>query len=511
MHRFIEPVDAFLNSITMYRLTLYVLTAYIVIAIFLSYLKILAYNPLDIFLNTIIALVVCYVTNWIFAKIFKATTNIESVFITAFILVLIIPVAFPANAVFVAGASFIAMASKYLWAIDKQHIFNPAAVGVAAYALLFPGSAATWWIGTRVMLPFVIIGGFLVMRKIRREEMILFFLGTYYILLSAFAFSRAFSFSSVLIAWQASLFDSAVIFFATIMLTEPLTSPAKVDLQKLYAILVGFFYATPQFRFTDVALSPELALIAGNIYTYIVGPKYRFELTLKEKIKSSADIVTFVFNPVKNFQFIPGQYMEWTLPHKNSDNRGNRRYFSIASSPTEKELMIAVKIPENASTFKKTLSSLSSLQPVIASHLSGDFTLPKDISKPLVFIAGGVGIPPFRSMLTYIVDKGLKTDIVLIYSNRHKDDIAYKDVLEKARKNGVKVVYSLTDKEHLPLGWQGEVGHITAQMIQKNIPDYKNRTFYISGPQLMVNSTKQLLFSMGMPRTQVKTDFFPGY
>ena len=495
----------------MYRLTLYYLLGLLGTAFLLSYFQMLSYNPADIILDTAIAVIFSYIANYLCAKAFGAATNIESVFITALILVLIIPVKFPLNLVFLAAASVFAMASKYLVTIEKRHIFNPVAAGVAAIALLSPEYSAIWWIGTPVMFLPVLIGGLLLVRKIKREILVVNFLIAYIVLISIASFLHTGSAASILTTLRASFLQSALLFFVFTMLTEPLTSPGTEKLQAYYGYLVAIFYATPQLRFFGIAFTPELALIFGNIFSYIVNPKYRLELSLQKKDQLSPDTLAFTFEHVDKFSFIPGQYLEWTLTHKKTDSRGNRRYFSIASSSTEKEIMVVVKFYNPSSTYKSALFNLQSGEKVIAAHLAGDFILPKDLNKPIIFIAGGVGIAPFRSMIKYIVDSGLFCDIILLYINRREEDIAFNDVFSQALNNGVKTAHILTDKENLPQGWQGLVGHLDVPMLAQVTPDYKKSTIYISGPQLMVQSIEKTLKSAGVKNKNIKVDFFPGY
>ncbi len=495
----------------MYKLTLYYLIFLVGIAVVFSFFGIIKYNPLDILISSLLAVIVCYIANFVFAKIFKAVTNSESVFITALILGLIIPVKFPTNAEFIIGASILAMAAKYLLTVEKRHLFNPAAVSVAAISLLSPEHIATWWIGTPAMMPFVLIGGLLLIRKIRRENMVFNFLSAYLIIVAMGTFYVTGSFISVINTWQISIFHSALFFFMFVMLTEPLTSPATEKLRNYYAYAVALLYATPTLRFIGIGLAPEIALCFGNVFSYIINPNYRLDLVLKWKKQLSFDTYTFAFNKQKNFKFIPGQYLEWTLPHKNADSRGNRRYFSISSSPTENEIMMTVKFYDHSSSYKKELVNLNSGSKIIAAQVAGDFVLPKDLKQSLVFIAGGVGIAPFRSMIQYIMDKNLLVDIVLLYTNRRVKDILFSEIFEKARENGVKTIYNLTDLQNLPQDWGGTTGHVTEDSIKRVIPDYKKRIYYLSGPQLMVQNFEQTLKSAGVSQNQIKTDFFPGY
>lgn len=503
-------IDLLLNKITMYRLTLYYLIFLVGVAVVFSFLGLLSYNPFDILLDTLVAISVSAAANFAFAKIFKAVTNIESVFITALILVLIIPTKLPENLIFFIVASIFAMAGKYLLTVEKRHVFNPAAVSVLGISLISSHNA-TWWIGTPIMLPFVVLGGLLLTRKIRRETLVFNFLLAYFLIIAVGTLLHGSSVISIISTWQLSILHSALFFFTFVMLTEPMSSPATKKLQTYYSWVVALLYATPQLRLISIGFTPEMALSLGNVFSFFISPNYRLELPLKWKKQLSPDTFAFAFEKLPNFKFIAGQYMEWTLPHKNTDSRGNRRYFSLASSPTENDIIMTVKFYTPSSSYKQTLLSLAEGQKIIASQVAGDFTLPKNFKKPLVFIAGGVGIAPFRSMIQEIIDKQLQSDIVLFYSNRTADEILFSDTFQKAEGFGVKTIYTLTDINNIPEGWQWEKGYITQDLIKQKVPDYAERTYYISGPQLMVQNFEKLLVGMGIAKRNIITDFFPGY
>lgn len=505
-----QYIDVLLNKVTMYRLTLYYLIFLVGVAVVLGFFNLIVYNPLDILIDSFIAVSVCYISNYVLAKIFRAETNVESVFITALILVLIIPVKLPLNLSFLVLASVVAMASKYFLTIDKKHVFNPAAFAVASIALLSPEHSATWWVGIPAMVPFVLFGGLLLVRKIQREKLVFSFLISYLIIVALGSLVHTASLSSIVTTWQLSVINSALFFFMFLMLTEPLTSPTREKLQVYYAYVVAFLYSTPILRL-GIVFTPEIALCLGNVFSYVINPNYRFVLPLKWKKQVSSDTFVFVFDKMRDFKFIPGQYMEWTLPHKNSDSRGNRRYFSISTSPTENTLGITVKFYKPSSSYKQQLINMGEGKPIIASQVAGDFILPDDLNKPLVFIAGGVGIAPFRSMVKYVIDKNIKVDIVLLYTNRTKEDILFSDVFGEAARHGVRTVYNLTDLAKVPQDWQGAKGYINEDSVRKLIPDYKNRTYYLSGPQLMVQRFERTLTDTGVTKDRIKTDFFPGY
>jgi len=219
----------------------------------------------------------------------------------------------------------------------------------------------------------------------------------------------------------------------------------------------------------------------------------------------------FHFAPGQTVNFSPGQYMEWTLKHPKTDSRGNRRYFTIASSPTEETLRLGVRFYQNGSSFKKALLALQQNHQIVGSQISGDFILPKDKKKKLVFIAGGIGVTPFRSMVRYLVDKNEKRSIVMFYVNKRKEEIVYDDVFNQAEKQlGIKTVFTLTDTESIPSKWQGRVGRLDAEMIKQEVPDFMERTFYLSGRHAMVVSAERVLRNLNIPKKQIKKDFFPG-
>jgi ferredoxin-NADP reductase/Na+-translocating ferredoxin:NAD+ oxidoreductase RnfD subunit len=505
----LELIDRYLNKITMYRLVLYYLIVLLASAAIFGAFGILPYSPIAIVFSALFLTGIAWVTNGILGHIMNAQPNTESVYITALILALIITPGLPSDSaivIFFIWAAVWAMASKYIFAIDKKHIFNPAAFAVALTALTL-NQSASWWIGGNIpMIAFVVIGGLLVLRKIQRFDLALTFLVV--ALLSDIATHAG---ESPLVTIQKAALHTPLFFFASIMLTEPMTTPPTRPWRIAYGALVGALFA-PAIHVGSIYSTPELALLAGNIFSYIVSPKGKNVLTLEAKTEVGTDIYDFAFAADKKLQFQPGQYLEWTLGHPSPDGRGNRRYFTIASSPTESTLHLGVKFYDPSSTFKKAMLEMRPGDTIVAGQLAGDFTLPKDTSKKLAFIAGGIGITPFRSMIKDLTDRNEKRDVMLFYSNKSAEEIAYKDVLdEAAQKIGVRTIYALTDTAEKISGENVYHGRITADMIVNEMPDYKQRMFYISGTRSMTSTFKKVLHEMGVPRTHIKTDFFPGF
>lgn len=510
MKKILNAVDVFLNRITMYRLVLYYLLGLWGLAILFGALGWLPYAPLSLVVSGAIILFVSVVTNVAFAYVFEAHTNIESVYITALILALIMPPLRVAPFDWGALAFFIwapvwAMAAKYIFAVRKKHLFNPAAFAVALTALTI-NQSATWWVGgSSLLFPFVFFGGLLVVRKIRRADLVWAFFAAAAVSIGVTATSGPIS------GLAQALAHAPIFFFAFVMLTEPLTTPPTRWLRIAYGALVGALFA-PAIHVGSLYSTPELALLAGNVFSYAVSPKWKGILRLAKKEEVAHDTYDFVFHSDRPLSFRPGQYLEWTFEHSHADSRGNRRYFTIASSPTERDIRIGVKFYDGASSFKKSMLGMRPGDTIVASQLAGDFTLPRNKKKKLVFIAGGIGITPFRSMIKYITDTQQARTATLLYSVRTPQDIAYDGVFkEAARAWGLKTVYAVTDAQSVLPEWTGQRGSIDEACIVREVPDWRDRIFYLSGPHSMVTAFEQTLRDMGVVSKNIKTDFFPGF
>jgi ferredoxin-NADP reductase len=502
-----KAIDNLLNRITMYRLVLYYLIGLLAWAVLLSAAGILKYDVFVLLLSISFLLAVCWIVNWIFARTFGVAANVESVYISALILALIItPVQSTHDLWFLGWVGTLAMASKYIVAINRKHIFNPVAFAVAlTYFTL--NQSASWWVGNSYMLPIVLIGGVLVARKIERSHQVLSFL------VAAVATSlivSIFARGDVISTIQNLVLYSPLFFFVFIIVTEPLTTPPTRKTRIGYGLLVGFLFS-PQIHFGAFFITPEVSILIGNIFSYLVSSKSRVVLRLKEKNKIAPDIYDFIFTRGRHFAFDPGQYMEWTLGHRSPDVRGNRRYFTLASAPTEKNLRLGVKINQKSSTFKKALLEMRTGDEIVAGQLGGDFVLPTNPRQKLVLIAGGVGVTPFRSMIKFLLDTHQSRPVVLFYANKSINEIVYKDVFDRAQHElGIRTIYTVTDTANLPSYWNGATGRITPELVRKEVPDYGRCLFYISGPRSMVDSFKESLAKMGVPPSQIKTDYFAG-
>jgi glycine betaine catabolism B len=533
-----RPLDRFLDRITMYRLLLYFLLFALLAAVGLSFFHLLPYDPLDIVLSAVFLVAVSVFANTVISYYLKAPSETESVLITALILALIIEPSHPLqNLGFLGWAAVWAMACKYVVAFRRKHLFNPAAFAVVVTSLAL-GQSASWWVGSPAMAPIILIGGALLVRKMQRWDLVWAFFITVAVTLLGFGI---FGHVNLLSASGQLILRSPLLFLAFVMLTEPSTTPPTRNTQMAYGAIVGFLF-TPYVHVGTVFFAPEVALLIGNTFAYLWSYRARLQLELTAKHEIAPGTWGFRFHPERPLRFSPGQYLEWTLPHAGADNRGSRRYFTIASSPTEPYVDIGVKFYPAPSSFKEALGRMDLEDPILAAQLAGDFTLPKDRRQKLAFIAGGIGITPFRSMVKYLLDTGQRRPIILLYTVRKAADITYQDVWEKAAaKLGIRTVYVATEespptletrergsrrglapvregaparKRKLPPGAARvsmRTGFLTVESLREEIPDYAERLFYVSGPQVMVSAFDDLLREAGVKAGRVKKDYFPGF
>jgi ferredoxin-NADP reductase len=229
------------------------------------------------------------------------------------------------------------------------------------------------------------------------------------------------------------------------------------------------------------------------------------------KQKMAKDTYTFVFERPTDFEFLPGQYNRWTLPIIATDGRGSSRFFTISSSPVEKDkLTITTKIIQ--SDFKKTLLNLKKNDEIKIFGPMGNFILDETNTKPRVFIAGGIGITPYHSMLTYAASKKLTTPLTLFVSFSVPQEMVFYEELKKLEINqNIKIIYTVTKPEESKTLWTEEKGRISKDLIKKYIRDVSNVLFYVVGPPPMEETTKTMLNQMQIANENILTEAFTGY
>jgi len=486
----VSLVDKVNDHFTSYRLLLYSLLAILGWSIVGSFTHQFSYSAGSIALSAAVLMGVGWGANKLFSSLWNVPANKESGLISGLILALIMtPAASLNDYLFLAGAALVAIASKYILVWRRAHVFNPAAFGAFIAGVAF-NYHASWWIGTKFTTPLIAFLAIFILRKIKRYSLVAVFCAVF-VLAMIWSLPAGSSTDAAHHLIWLGIISTPLLFFATIMLTEPLTSPATLNPTLIYALAVGALYSVHRLH-----ASPEEALLLGNALTLVIAPNRRYKLSFVRKVQEAQGIMSYIFAAPRKPRFQAGQYMEWTLAQAKSDSRGNRRYLTIASSPTEDELMFTVKLPEKPSAFKQSLEALQPGDPMYASYLSGSFILPKDAQRKITLIAGGVGITPFHSMIKSLLDRHENRDISLIYSVSKPEEIAFKNLFSQASSIGLKSLSTT---------------NLTPQLITTNLPDYKDRFFYISGPYGFVGMVEKQLLELSVHPSHIVTDYFPGY
>ena len=497
-------IDKWLDRRTMYQVVIGVLGVWALIALVAAAAGYLPYTPFDLLAAAAVVAVVSGASHYACAYLTKAPANIGSTVITAFILWFILePSVELVPLIGLAAASLVAVASKYALAYRNLHVLNPAAVA-AVVAGVAGFSFVNWWIGAPIMAVFVLIGGLLIVAKIKRFLLVgVTFLVTTVIFVGL-AYLDGYLSVSVL---QTYVLSTPILFFIMVMVTEPLSTPAGNRAQILYGAFIGVCYHFA-FAVGPVFNSPELTLVMANLLAYPFSLRSRLSLALTEIKTVARNTLEFSFKPHHSFTFKPGQYLEWALPHQKPDARGTRRYFTIASAPSESDVKLTVRVSEPGSSFKAALQNMQPGDVIHATARNGEFVLPDTVAEEkFLFISGGIGVTPFRSQVKALLDSETKTDAVHFYCNKQAADIAYQDLFASAESVGVRTVHVLSDPDE---GWEGETGFIDSAMLKRQVPDYAERKAYISGPPGMVGAYRRLLKENGVPARNIITDYFPG-
>lgn len=504
----VQKLRAYIGQTTMYQLVLRYLVGLTSLGILLSLTGQIAFSWQETLSTTGSAIILCYFSNQLFAKAFQVSTNTESWLISALIIGLIVgpgPLASMWLPILVAGSA--AMASKFLLKWHNRHIFNPAAFGVVVMSLV-TDTGASWWIGSMPLTLVVVAGGLAIVYKIRRLRTAALFLVSYLLLFFAFNGTKL-DLSTNVELLKSLLLDSPLVFLATVMLVEPATSPTGRKLRDLYAVFVALTILVLQKYMPTVNYSTELGLVAGNGLTRLFERSGSLAMTLVRREKLSQTIESFFFETSPKINFRPGQFFEWNVPHPTPDSRGIRRWFTIASSPTEKYIQLTTRFSEKSSSFKTALQQLKKGEHIWAHGLEGDFVLPSDKTKALVFIAGGIGITPFRSMIKYLLDTGESRDITLLFAAKNQDDLIFLDLIKEAEAVfGLKFIPIISEPGK---NWAGLSGQIDAQLLKQHVPELNQSEVFVSGPEPMVETLSQTLRDIGVPNSSIHQDFFPGY
>jgi ferredoxin-NADP reductase len=229
-------------------------------------------------------------------------------------------------------------------------------------------------------------------------------------------------------------------------------------------------------------------------------------VTLEHIEEVAYSIRTFWFRPDQPVDFVAGQFTQVHLPLLKPDVRGTKHWFTISSSPTEELIGLTTKFTaREGSAFKQALQALKPGSELTLADPMGDFVLPKDSSIPLLFVAGGIGVTPYRSMIKWLHDREEKRDIHLLYSVRDARELAFSGLFTKY---GLKVTPVVTEPHS---SWNGDTGLLSAKQISGHIGSDQRTLIYIAGPEPMVETFAKDLRQLGVPQHRLVTDYFPGY
>lgn len=505
--RFVRLID----RLSMYR---FVLLALVVLAVYAlgvaAFDSEFAYTAPQLLGSLAILVVTCAVVTYACAAIVRVPPGSESWLITALILFFIFPGLLDADTgwgLVLAGA--VASASKYVIAIRRRHIVNPAVASAVicylfAYFEIGPFQYGLWWIAAEpLLIPMIVIGAAVVW-KLREWWLV----GTFLVFSVATAIYVALDIDTpVGDALELAIKSTPLLFVAAIMLTEPLTSPSTRTLSVIYAALVGILmYWGETFEVTDdytLVFTPEIALLAGNLFAFITARRWRrTTLTVDAVHAIGTDTYEVLASPAVKFR--PGQWALVSAPTWSPavEKQGTRRVLSMAGTPTETHTRFGFTAVDEPSPFKKRLIDGGAGSRLYLDEVGGDFKLPRKTSTPTVFIAGGIGITPFRSMLADLTARtdGDLSHVSMIYAANTEDRLVYADILDEARARGAQVINVV--------GGLVSVGEIEAVA-------RPGAQYYLSGPPAMLAAIKPMLIraepELRWQPWRLHTDRFIGY
>ena len=227
--------------------------------------------------------------------------------------------------------------------------------------------------------------------------------------------------------------------------------------------------------------------------------------------KLAAEVTLFHIEKPEGFQFLAGQYCLVSVPDMGfQDDRGLRRPFSISSSPLEKELLFVTKL--GGSALKRTMGEMAPGTTITLGQPYGFLTLPENTATPLVFLAGGVGIAPFRSLCRYATDAATGHAITLFYSSRTPEETPFLDEFTAMpeQNSRLRVVATMTRLAEDPARWSGLTGRLSAAMIKGQCAAWESAEYYIAGPPVMADAMKQTLEELHIPQGRIKIELFAG-
>lgn len=237
-------------------------------------------------------------------------------------------------------------------------------------------------------------------------------------------------------------------------------------------------------------------------------PIYKVKLIKKEAVANGT--MAFHFERPDGFTFRAGQFCDITLlDPPETDAEGDTRGFSLAHAPYEEDIMVATRLRETA--FKRALKDLPLGTEVEFDAPYGDFTLHKTETTPAVFLIGGIGITPVRSMIAQATHDKTEHKITLFHANRSPADAPFAGDFEQFAESNPNFTYIPVVTDAAAEGWNGEQGHVDETMLRRHVPDVNAPMYYLSGPEGMVKAMRQMLVDVGVNEDNIRTEEFTGY
>ncbi|HEX5236366.1 MAG TPA: FAD-dependent oxidoreductase [Silvibacterium sp.] len=236
------------------------------------------------------------------------------------------------------------------------------------------------------------------------------------------------------------------------------------------------------------------------------------KLKLKERRMVAKGTMSFHFEKPAGFAYVAGQAGDWILQHPaKTDKEGEKRSFTLASAPYEDDLFFTTRLRETA--FKENLQSMPLGSEMDFDGPWGELTLHEDTAVPAVFLTGGIGVTPFRSIVLQWAHDRLEHSVFLFYSNRRPEDAAFMDEMQAIAKQRAKFTFvpTMTEMDKSKMPWSGAQGYIDEPMLRKSIADLNRPIYYLSGPPKMVEAMQKLLKGSGVNQDRVRTETFDGY
>jgi ferredoxin-NADP reductase len=239
-------------------------------------------------------------------------------------------------------------------------------------------------------------------------------------------------------------------------------------------------------------------------------PIYKTKLKSKDEI--AAGTMSFRFEKPEGFAFKAGQFGDFTLVDPSeTDAEGDIRGFSLASAPYEGDLMFATRMRDTA--FKRVLRTMNVGAEITLDAPYGSFTLHNNTKIPAVFLTGGIGVTPVRSIVLQAAHDRLPHKIFLFDSNRRPEDSPFLDELLNAQRQNPNYTFvgTMTEMEKSDQKWDGETGYITKAMLEKYVGDLTLPIYYLAGPASMVTAMRKTLNEAGVDDDNIRTEEFSGY